>query len=126
MCIRDRKNVFDLELREFDVYYLRFLIHTLLELDCDRVLAKLSLLPPDALIMFETRSTKNITNEEKSETFFRSPIGNEHFRMLYSKDYMDRKVSESFTILKSSDSADVAVFKSENPFFLRYIIQPKS
>ena len=121
-----QKNVFDLELREFDVYYLRFVIHTLLELDCDRVLAKLSLLPPDALIMFETRSTTNITNEEKSETFFRSPIGNEHFRMLYSKDYMDRKVSESFTILKSSDSADVAVFKSENPFCLRYIIQPKS
>ncbi len=120
-----QKNVFDLELKGFDVYYLRFVIHTLLESDCDRLLAKLSLLPPTALIMFETRSTTNITNEEKSETFFRSPIGNEHFRMLYSKDYMDRKLSESFTILKSSDSADVAVFKSENPFCLRYIIQPK-
>ena len=41
------------------------------------------------------------------------------------KNYMDRKVSENFTILNSSDSADVAVFKSENPFCLRYIIQPK-
>lgn len=120
-----QKNVFDLKLRGFDVYYLRFVIHALLESDCDRLLAKLSLLPPDALIMFETRSTANITSEEKSATFFRSPIGDEHFRMLYSKDYMDRKLSESFTILKSSDSADVAVFKSENPFCLRYIIQPK-
>jgi tellurite methyltransferase len=120
-----QRSVFDLELKGFDVYYIRFVIHTLLESDCDQLLENLSLLPSDALIMFETRSTTNITNEKKSETFFRSPIGDEHFRMLYSKDYMDSKLSERFTILKSSDSADVAVFKSENPFCLRYIIQPK-
>jgi tellurite methyltransferase len=120
-----QKNVFDFEFKGFDVYYLRFVIHALIESDCDRLFKKLALLSPEALIMFETRSTTNITNEEKSETFFKSPIGNEHFRMLYSKNYMDRKVSENFTILKSSDSADVAVFRSENPFCLRYIIQPK-
>ena len=120
-----QKNVFEIELKGFDVYYLRFVVHALLESDCDHLFANLSHLPPDSLIMFETRSTTNITNEEKSETFFRSSIGNEHFRMLYSKNYMDRKVSERFTILKSSESADVAVFKSENPFCLRYIIQPK-
>jgi len=120
-----QKNVFDFELSGFDVYYLRFVIHTLLESDCDQLFAKLSRLPPEAVIMFETRSTKNITNEEKSETFFRSPIGLEHFRMLYSKKYINEKMSENFTILESSDSSDVAVFKAENPFCLRYIIQPK-
>ena len=120
-----QKNVFELELKGFDVYYLRFVLHTLLESDCDQLFQKLSLLPPETLIMFETRSTKNITNEEKSETFFRSPIGLEHFRMLYSKKYINKKISENFTVLKSSDSSDVAIFKSENPFCLRYIIQPK-
>ena len=120
-----QKNVFEIELNGFDVYYLRFVIHTLLESDCDQLFAKLSRLPPEAVIMFETRSTKNITNEEKAETFFRSPIGLEHFRMLYSKKYINEKISENFTILESSDSSDVAVFKAENPFCLRYIIQPK-
>ena len=120
-----QKNAFGLELKGFDVYYLRFVIHTLIESDCDQLFAKFALLPPEALIMFETRSTKNITNEEKSETFFRSPIGLEHFRMLYSKKYINKKISRNFTILESSDSSDVAVFKAENPFCLRYIIQLK-
>jgi len=70
-----QKNVFELELKGFDIYYLRFVIHTLIESDCDQLFAKFALLPPEALIMFETRSTKNITNEEKLETCFRSLCG---------------------------------------------------
>ena len=123
-----QKNIFDYEineLNEFDVCYLRFLIHTLSEPECDQLFAKLALMPPKTLIFFETRSTTNITKEEKLETFFSSPIGDEHFRMLYSKHYMDIKISDKFIILESSDSSDVAQFKSENPFCLRYIIQPK-
>ena len=123
-----QKNIFDYEineLNEFDICYLRFLIHTLSEPECDQLFAKLALMPLKTLIFFETRSTTNITKEEKLETFFSSPIGDEHFRMLYSKHYMDQKISDKFIILESSDSSDVAQFKSENPFCLRYIIQPK-
>ena len=123
-----QKNIFDYEINElnaFDVCYLRFLIHTLSEQECDQLFARLALLPPETLIAIETRSTTNITTEEKLETFFKSPIGDQHFRMLYSKNYMDKKISDKFIILESSDSADVAKFKSENPFCLRYIIQPK-
>jgi SAM-dependent methyltransferase len=121
-----QKNFFDLELKPFDVYYLRFVIHTLTESDCNKLFEKLSVLPPEVLIMFETRSTTGITTEEKMETFFSSPIGNEHFRMLYSKRYVDKKISKIFNVMESSDSSNVAVFKSENPFCLRYIISPKS
>jgi hypothetical protein len=32
---------------------------------------------------------------------------------------------DNFIILESSDSADVAKFKTENPFCLRYFIKPK-
>ncbi len=123
-----QKNIFDYEINElnaFDVCYLRFLIHTLSEQECDQLFARLALLPPETLIAIVTRSTTNITTEEKLETFFKSPIGDQHFRMLYSKNYMDKKISDKFIILESSDRADVAKFKSENPFCLRYIIQPK-
>jgi tellurite methyltransferase len=123
-----QKNIFDYEINElnaFDVCYLRFVIHTFSEQECDQLFARLALLHPETLIAIETRSTTNITKEEKLETFFKSPIGDEHFRMLYSKNYMDKKISDKFIILESSDSTDVAKFKSENPFCLRYIIQPK-
>jgi tellurite methyltransferase len=123
-----QKNIFDYELNElnaFDVCYLRFFIHTHSEQECDQLFARLALMPPQTLIAFETRSTTNITKEEKLETFFSSPIGDEHFRMLYSKHYMDKKISDKFIILESSDSSDVAQFKSENPFCLRYILHPK-
>lgn len=123
-----QKSVFDFDidkLNEFDVCYLRFVIHTLSEHECDRLLAKLSLMQPKTLIAFETRSTTNITEKEKLETNFSSPIGDKHFRMLYSKKYMDKKISELFIVLESSDESDVAKFKTENPFCLRYIIQPK-
>lgn len=123
-----QKSIFDYEVNElnaFDICYLRFLIHTLSEQECDQLFAQLALLPPETLIAIETRSTTNITKKEKLETFFKSPIGGEHFRMLYSKNYMDEKISDKFTIVESSDSTDVAKFKSENPFCLRYIIQPK-
>ena len=119
-----QKNILDYEFDGFDVYYLRFVIHALTESECVHLLARLALMPPKTLIAFETRSTTNITEEEKSETFFKSPIGEEHFRMLYSKNYMD-KMLDKFIILESSDSADVAKFKTENPFCLRYFIQPK-
>jgi tellurite methyltransferase len=119
-----QKNILHHELEGFDVYYLRFVIHTLTESECVQLFARLALMPANTLIAFETRSTTNITEEEKLETFFRSPIGEEHFRMLYSKNYMDSML-EKFIILESSDSADVAKFKTENPFCLRYFIKPK-
>lgn len=119
-----QKNILDHEFDGFDVCYLRFVIHTLTESECVQLFARLALMPPQTLIAFETRSTTNITKEDKLETFFKSPIGDEHFRMLYSKNYMDNML-ENFIILESSDSADVAKFKTENPFCLRYFIKPK-
>ena len=119
-----QKNILDHEFDGFDVCYLRFVIHTLTESECVQLFARLALMPPKTLIAFETRSTTNITKEEKLETFFKSPIGDEHFRMLYSKNYMDNML-ENFIILESSDSADVAKFKTENPYCLRYFINPK-
>ena len=120
-----KKSIFDFELSGFDVLYFRFIIHTLTEFECDKLFDKLAFLHKKTLIFFETRSLSLISNEEKLETFFKSPSGSEHFRMLYSKDYMDKKISKKFTILNSFDCADVAKFKSENPFCLRYILQPK-
>ena len=119
-----QKNILDHEFDGFDVCYLRFVIHTLTESECVQLFARLALMPPQTLIAFETRSTTNITKEDKLETFFKSPIGDEHFRMLYSKNYMDNML-DNFIILESSDSADVAKFKTENPFCLRYFIKPK-
>lgn len=120
-----KKSFFDYDLDGFDVYYLRFVIHTLVESECDQLFERLANLPPESYIAMETRSTTNISPAEKSEKNFKSPIGEEHFRMLYSKSYMDRKISKYFDIVESLEGADFAKYKSENPFCLRYIIRPK-
>lgn len=120
-----KKSFFDYDLNGFDVYYLRFVIHTLVESECDQLFERLALQSPESFIAVETRSTTNISQEEKSEKYFKSPIEEKHFRMLYSKNYMDRKISKNFDILESFESANFAKFKSENLFFLRYIIRPK-
>jgi SAM-dependent methyltransferase len=74
-----QKNILDYEFDGFDVYYLRFVIHALTESECVHLFARLALMPPKTLIAFETRSTTNITEEEKSETFFKSPIGEDGY-----------------------------------------------
>ena len=53
---------------------------------------------PGSILVAETRSTKGVTNEAKSKTFFKSSIGKEHFRMLYSLEYLFNKLSSNFYV----------------------------
>lgn len=118
-------DILDLEIGCFDFYYLRFVLHTLTEAQVDLLLDKLSGASYSSLIFIETRSSKSVTDEDKSETFFRSPIGEEHFRMLYSKSYLDEKLLQKFTIVESIENTGLAVFGNEDPVCLRYILKPR-
>lgn len=69
-----KKSFFDYDLNGFDVYYLRFVIHTLVESECDQLFERLALQSPESFIAVETRSTTNISQEEKSEKYFKSPL----------------------------------------------------
>jgi|ETNvirenome_6_85_1030632.scaffolds.fasta_scaffold00881_19 SAM-dependent methyltransferase len=112
--------------KECDVYYLRFFVHTLEEKDLDIVIKNIGAIMPDqGLIFIETRSTKDITNEPRSETNFRSTIGSEHFRMLYSLEYLQKKFVEDFNVLFSIEEQGLAPFKGEDPYIVRMILSKK-
>lgn len=114
-----KDDIFNLDLSTFDIFYMRFFIHSITENELDNILENMKSLR-DRLIFIETRSTRGITNDDKSETFFKSSIGENHFRMLYSKKYLDEKLS-SFKIIHSSEGR-YSKFGYDDPYCLRYIL----
>lgn len=115
-----KANLLEFDYNFFDLLYLRFVVHSLTENELDDLLEKISGFEGKH-IFIETRSTKGITDEEKSETFFKSSIGEKHFRMLYSHDYLYDKLSSKFSVINSSEGK-FSKFGSDDPFCLRYIL----
>jgi hypothetical protein len=112
--------------KPYDIYYLRFFIHTLIEEDVDRLFNNISnTMKQSSLVFLETRSSKGITNQPYSETNFRSSIGGEHHRTLYSLDYLSSKVSEYFDIEFSVEKQGLAIFREKNPYIIRIIARRK-
>ena len=110
----------------YDVYYLRFFVHTLTESNLDKLLNKLYMIvKKESFIFLETRSSKGITDKEKSETNFRSKIGEEHFRMLYSCDYLCEKLEKYFNIYFCNEDKGLAPFRGEDPYVIRMILNEK-
>tara|TARA_B100000686_G_scaffold296809_1_gene328651 strand:+ start:817 stop:1491 length:675 start_codon:yes stop_codon:yes gene_type:complete len=110
----------------YDVYYLRFFVHTLWESQLDELLDNISnLMHKESYIFIETRSSKGITDTEKSETNFRSKIGEEHFRMLYSIDYLSDKIKKNFNINFSTEDKGLAPFRGEDPYVIRMILSKR-
>lgn len=120
-----KENILNFDYTNFNVLYLRFIVHSLTENELDILLENIFKIKNGSLIFIETRSTKGITDEQKSETFFKSGVGKEHFRMLYSKDYLTRKLSKKFKILIESEDKGFSPYKGEDPYCIRYILKNK-
>ena len=103
-----------------DIYYARFFLHAITEKKMDRFLLLLSnKIKKNNLVFFETRSAKNILNQEKGETFLKLSEGEEHFRMLYSEKYLKNKVKKYFKVDYIEESNLFAMHKEEKPFIIR-------
>ena len=118
-------NILEFDYSDYDILYLRFIIHSLTEIELDKLLKKINESSKNHILFIETRSSKEITNDEKSETFFKSSIGEEHFRMLYSKEYLTKKLSKYFEILYELEDVGLSIYKSDNPYCIRYILKSR-
>ena len=108
------------------VYYVRFFLHTISEKEMDSFLLLLSKkIDNESVIFFETRSTKNILNNEKGETFLKLSEGKKHFRMLYSKEYLEIKFNKYFKIDYIEESNLFAIHKKEKPYIIRIKVSKK-
>jgi tellurite methyltransferase len=115
-----KDDIISYDYSKFNMLYLRFVVHSLKEDELDKFLQNVSK-NKNQHIFIETRSSTVITNEDKSETFFKSCIGDTHFRMLYSKNYLTNKLSSYFNIIESNEGL-YSPFRGENPYCLRFIL----
>lgn len=115
-------DMFDFDFAGFELIYLRFVLHTLTEDETDRLLAKLHDSTKSARIFIETRSIRGIGEGDKLETNLKLAVGDRHYRMLYSCDYLTEKVRRRFRVAYATEGKDLAPFKDENPFVIRYVL----
>lgn len=107
-----------------DVYYARFFIHVIKESMLNSFFENLSnIMSKNSIFVFETRSTKGITELEKKETNFKSSVGEKHFRMLYSKKYIKTKLIKYFDVIHLIEENNVAIHKEDNPYVIRGIVK---
>ena len=117
-----KKDALDIDIKS-DVYYCRFFLHTLSEDDCDLFLQRISNLIGDGKLFIETRSSRS---KSKEKVKFKSPIGESHYRMLYSIDYLDFKLKKHFSVDFISESNEWAPYKEERPYVIRAIVKKKN
>lgn len=120
-----QKNIITFDYESYELMYMRFIVHALREEELDMLIQQLLKKPKSFTLFIETRSSKNITDEDKSETFFKSSIGEEHFRMLYSKAYLSEKFSKHFDIVFEAEDFGFSIYKEENPICIRFILKRK-
>lgn len=116
-------DILDFNYDDYNVLYLRFIIHSLSEDELDVLIDNIIKSNIDRLIFIETRSTKGIIDSEKSETNFKSSIGDKHFRMLYSEEYLTNKLKQHFKIKYIDENNNLAIYKDDNPYCIRYILK---
>lgn len=109
-----------------DVYYSRFTIHCineeLLNMFLKNVFDKMK---NGDIFFIETRSIKEFTecyNNDRLETYYKGSIGDKHYRILYSLEYLKQKMIEiGFKILNEKEDKGLAKFRDEDPFVIRLI-----
>ena len=79
-------------------------------------------MPKESYIFLETRSSKDITDNERSETNFQSTIGSAHYRMLYSYNYLSIKFKKYFSVFFSIEDKGLATFRGEDPYIIRMVL----
>jgi len=119
-------DIISFDYKFFNIIYLRFIVHALSEDQLDHLLKRIRESVNDATIFIETRSSKGITDQDKSETFFNSGIGKEHFRLLYSEEYLTNKLQANFEVLFIKESKGFSMFKDQDPVCIRYILRKKN
>lgn len=118
-----KENILDFDYSPYDIIYLRFIVHALKEEELEQLISQIKRSQKEQLIFIETRSSKKITDEPKSETYFKSPIGEKHFRMLYSEEYLTTKLKEHFYVELVKEDHGFAIYKGADPVCIRYVLK---
>lgn len=120
-----KRDILDFDYSTYELIYLRFVVHALKEIELEKLIECFLKDDNQKYIFIETRSTKGITDEDASETYFKSSIGEEHFRMLYSTSYLSKKFEKHFDISFIEENRGFSIYKGEDPVCIRFILRKK-
>jgi len=110
----------------YDIYYARFFLHTIPEFKLNDLLLKISQkMNVNSIFLFETRSSLDHGSGDKMVTNFKGPVGDKHYRFLYSKSYLEDKINNNFRILYSEENTGLAEYRGEDPTVIRMILGKK-
>ena len=111
---------------ESNVYYMRFFAHAIEEEVFDSLLRKIAnISEKESQLFIETRSCKGVIQKEKKKVKFKSGIGEEHYRFLYSKSYLIKKLEKYFQIEYCAEDYGLSPFNGEDPCLIRTICRVK-
>jgi tellurite methyltransferase len=107
-------------LQKCENYYLRFFAHAVEEEYLDSLIEKIhNISETGSRIFIETRSTKGVTTDDRLLLNFKSGIGEEHHRMLYSCSYLEAKMKEKFKVFYLEESYGLSPFAGKDPCLIR-------
>jgi len=110
----------------YDIYYARFFLHTIPESKLNDLLLKISQqMSTNSILLFETRSSRDHGHADKSITNFKGQVGDKHYRILYSRTYLENKVNKNFRVLYADENTGLATYKTEDPTVIRMILGKK-
>jgi tellurite methyltransferase len=106
----------------FNTLYCRFIIHTLNQLELEKLFTSLSYSNPNTNLFIETRISDNINHSKD----FNSGIGENHKRYLYNKETILSLIEKSgFEIKELIISKGLSPIESEDPLILRLLSTKK-
>ena len=104
-------NMTSIDKTPYNVIYSRFTFHSITNEQQEELVKSIA---PNTFLCIETRSSKDL---EEFRVF-----GDTHYRNLTNMDYLLNLLYKyNFTILFSSESKNVAIYKDENPTCIRII-----
>ncbi len=114
--------ILDFDYTIFNTLYYRFIIHTLNQLELEKLFTSLSYSYPNTNLFIETRISDNINHSKD----FNSGIGENHKRYLYNKETILSLIEKSgFEIKELIISKGLSPIESEDPLILRLLSTKK-
>lgn len=113
--------------KAFDLYYCRFLLHSLKIEQIEQFFKNLyNSMHDESILCIETRSIKSIDcdNSDYSIYDYNSGIGETHERLLLSLQYLqDIYIKNNFISIYTDENNDLSIYKNDNPYLIRLILK---
>jgi tellurite methyltransferase len=113
--------------KSFDVYYCRFLLHSLKIEQLEQFFKNLyNSMHDRSILCIETRSIKGICSDSSNYITYNydSGIGESHERLLLSLQYLqDIYIKNNFISIYTNENNNLSIYKNDNPYLIRLILK---